>query len=199
MKIILSRHGPSRYRAPKKISNKDFPNEAEHYHQVGIRGGEDVPLSTVQLARSSAVIVSSDVPRSIESALLLRNVSHPTIDPVFREAEIPLRMPLPQNISLRPWAWIVIRRMFWMCGWTGGATSIRSTWIRAGRAGIRLEQLADRHGTVMLVGHQLFSCFVAARLRTSGWHGPILPNLSHWAASVYEKEDDEERYRRSPN
>jgi len=184
--IILVRHGRSALRAPTQVASDALRSTARRYNEAGIRLTPRPPRELRQHARSAAVIVCSDTRRAIESARVLDGTRDPLADPVFREAGLPLSMPVPLRLSFD--TWILIARVAWFLGWSAGGESLAAARRRASKAARRLTQLSTKHRSVMLVGHGVFNALIASELRDDGWNGPPWsPRTSHWAYTTYSK------------
>jgi broad specificity phosphatase PhoE len=126
------------------------------------------------------------VRRAIESARALDGTRDPLTDPVFREAGLPLVSPLPLPLSFD--AWVVIARIAWFLGWSGGGESVTHARGRAREAAQRLINLSATHQSVMLIGHGVFNGLIAVELRRRGWQGPLWnPTASHWDCASYSR------------
>jgi broad specificity phosphatase PhoE len=184
--IILVRHGRSALRVPTQVASDALRSTARRYNEAGIRLTPRPPRELRQHARTAAVIVCSDTRRAIESARVLDGTREPLADPVFREAGLPLRMPIPLRLSFD--TWIVIGRVAWFLGWSGGGESLAAARRRASKAVRRLTQLSAKHRSVMLVGHGVFNGLIASELRRDGWNGPLWgPRTSFWTFATYSK------------
>jgi broad specificity phosphatase PhoE len=155
------------------------------YNDAGIENDCRPPARALDLAQQVNLILASRLKRSVQSAAIL-SPTPPVTDDLFREADIPTRLPLPSRLHLFPLVWIAVARVFWLLGWSGNSESYRSARKRAASACEHLGELASQHGVVMLVGHQAFNLLLARELRSRGWKGPVIPPLPHWSLAVYE-------------
>jgi broad specificity phosphatase PhoE len=94
---------------------------------------------------------------------------------------------LPLPLRLRFSIWVLWARLFWLLGLHSGCESFLDARRRARTAAERLQELAEKHGSVMLVGHGYFNSMLAIHLRRLGWHGPRLNAPRHWSATVFAK------------
>ncbi|HVO26861.1 MAG TPA: histidine phosphatase family protein [Candidatus Margulisiibacteriota bacterium] len=184
--ITLVRHGRSALHVPKQVASDALRRTARRYNEAGIRRTPRPPMELCRHAHSAAVIVCSDTRRAIESARALDGTREPLVDPVFREAGLPLSLPVPLSLSFD--AWIVMGRIAWFLGWSAGGESLTEARRRASTAARRLTKLCAQHRSVMLVGHGVFNALIAAELRRKGWSGPLWsPRTPHWAFACYSK------------
>jgi broad specificity phosphatase PhoE len=184
--IILVRHGRSALRVPKQIASDALRSTARRYNAAGIRRTPRPPIELRRQARAAAVIVCSDTRRAVESARALDGTREPLVDAVFREAGLPLSMPMPLYLSFD--AWILIGRIAWFLGWSAGGESLTDARRRASTAVRHLIKLSTQHRSVMLVGHGVFNALISSELRHKGWSGPVWsPRTSHWTFACYSK------------
>lgn len=184
--IILVRHGRSALRLPKRVASDALRGTARRYEQAGIHRTPPPSQELRRHASAAAVLVCSDTRRAIESVRLLDHTREPLTDPVFREAGLPLHVPVALHLSFD--AWIVIGRIAWFLGWSAGAESLAAARRRAAKAVRRLTQLAKQHRSVLLVGHGVFNTLIAVELRRHGWRGPLWsPGAAHWTYACYSK------------
>lgn len=137
------------------------------------------------LAKSCKAVACSDLPRSIESAKALGVQTIDLIDPVFREAALP--HPDWRYPKLTLFTWLFLFRALWFLGFSNhNGEPILSAKNRAAKAGLRLRQMAEAHGSVMLIGHGIINQLIAKILRTNGWRGPKRPGNKYWGFGIYE-------------
>jgi broad specificity phosphatase PhoE len=185
-RIILVRHGPSALRVPKRIPSDRLRSTARRYNEAGVRStpGPSAPLR--REAGSTDLIVCSDARRAVESARVLDRTREPLIDPLFREAGLPLGTWLPLHLSFD--TWVLIAGIAWFWGWSAGTESLAEARRRARTAARRLIHLSTVHRSVMLVGHGVFNALIAAELQRRGWQGPLWrPTASPWERATYAK------------
>ena len=184
--IILVRHGRSSLRAPKRLTSDRLRSTARRYNEAGIRATPRPSAPLRRQARAVGVIMCSDARRAVESARVLDRTRQLLIDPLFREAGLPVDTRLPLRLSFDSWVWIAAIAWFW--GWSRGTESLAEARRRAGTAARRLVGLSTRHRSVMLVGHGVFNALIAAELQRRGWQGPAWrPTAAHWDFATYSK------------
>ncbi len=69
--------------------------------------------------------------------------------------------------------------------WCRSEETIHATRDRAEQAAQTIAELAERHGTVMVVGHGIVNRLVATRLRARGWRGPRVLPSAYWSAATF--------------
>ena len=171
-------------RVPKRLPSDRLRSTARRYNEAGIRATPRPSTRLRRQAGAAGVIVCSDAQRAVESARALDSTREPLIDPLFREAGLPVGTRVPLRLSFD--TWVLIAGIAWFWGWSAGTEPLADARRRARSAAQRLMRLATRHRSVMLVGHGVFNALIAAELRRRGWEGPRwTPTASHWEFTVY--------------
>ena len=167
--ILLVRHGRPACDDRTPVQGPDFAQWLRVYDDAPLDPSAAPPAGLQARAAAAACVVTSTLRRARESAMLLAPNRTLLAEPVFAEAGIPARM--PWRVALAPRYWGFFARVAWLCGWSGGAESLRQARDRADRAAERLGELARAHGSVMLVGHGMMNRLIARALRRRGWRG----------------------------
>ena len=182
-RIILARHGPVSVSLRTRITGHQFAEFIDEFQASGILSNASPPSDSSSLAQAAAILVTSDLFRSVQSAQLLAPCKYAISDSVFREAHVPAAF--GSSVVLRRSTWIVIARVLWFCRTWPGIESRSAARVRAGDAARRLEQPAVQYGSVFLVGHGYFNHLIARELRDRGWDGPRHPPTRNWGTSTY--------------
>ena len=132
------------------------------------------------------LIVSSDLPRSIDSAHALDSEKHLISDALFVEAGLPSASWTTFRMS--PNSWAVIFRLMWLFGYSKNAESYKEAKQRAYQAAMKIESLAQEHEQLVFVGHGIFNRLLVKELRNRGWSGPRSPGSTYWSFGVYERQ-----------
>ncbi|WP_349572441.1 histidine phosphatase family protein [Azotobacter salinestris] len=185
MRIILVRHGRPDHSAARWCSPAQMKDWIACYNEADVAGHE-LPDRLVALAAEAGVVVCSSVARCVQSRALLGTDCCRQPDPLFAEAHLPYPdWPFPR---LPASLWRLLFRSAWFCGFARHTEPIRESNRRAGAAADRLVQLAEAHGSVLLMGHGIMNVLIARQLRRRGWAGPRhLLMKGYWHASVYRK------------
>ena len=181
--ITFVRHGRVLISPSTRIPADDFRAFVERYRISGVDSENAPPQRLCELAQSADVLACSDLPRAVESAQLLAPSRDAFRDALFREAGIPVKLPVP--FHLRPTTWTFWARVLWFAGWNGDCESLVEARDRSRRAAARLRELASLHGTVVLVAHGIINSLMARELRRDGWRGPWTAARRHWGATRY--------------
>lgn len=180
--IVLIRHGRSGQRVGVPIPGHRFEEWQRRYDEAGIDPASRPRAEAIDAARKAAAWVASDLRRAVESAAALCPGRPLETDPIYREGELPSFASGPRLPALA-WAWAA--RLAWMLGAEANAEPLRQARIRARVAAERLEDLAERHGSVALVGHGVMNGLIGTALRRRGWRGPRRPASPHWGVARF--------------
>ena len=189
MKIALVRHGRSAHVYAGWIDLAGFHRWREAYEAAGIDEREEPPPELRALAANSGIIVAGEAPRAIESARLLDPQRHVQTSPLLHELELVppnirgVRMPLP--------AWALafgLRSVITSASFRAPASAAEVQ--RSRDAAAWLEDLAERHETVLAVSHASFRSLIFQRLIERGWRcSTPTRRSSHWSVWSFDREE----------
>lgn len=188
MKIVLLRHGKPKIDLHSMLKNRcssaDLENLTNSYNLAGLSDDDKITNEVKEVAVTCNVVIHSDLPRSIDSAkaLGLHDVHHYS-DSIFREPPLPFANWKHPRLTLL--TWFILFRALWYLGYSNNAESISSARKRAAYGATKLKMLAEKHGSVILVGHGFINLFIAKELLSSGWKGPNIPGKNYWEYGVY--------------
>ncbi len=179
--ISLIRHGRPDFwqeMSPNSIVPAgDLPTVFRRYDESGILSAPEPPERVVQAARSAMCVYSSDLKRSRESVRML-GVQRVVDQAVFRELELPivtlsfLRLPI--------FLWLIILRGLWFRGYAKSCESVHAARARSAQAARILQDAAQEHGSVALVGHGFLNRFIKHELLRAGWEADGPGQNTHW-------------------
>lgn len=184
MEIILIRHGKPAFDMGKKFRQSRLATELDAYDAAGLAVDSEPPQALYSKLQQSIKVFSSDLQRALESAAKIVPEADIVTLPLFREAPLPRRLPIPLRLSASTWA--VIARTLWLLGYSGGVESHRQARLRATAATRKLIELAHNGDNIVLVGHGFINLFIAKQLLNQGWRGPKKPESCYWGCSVYQ-------------
>lgn len=187
LQIALVRHGKPDV-APNDRLLPSLVAFAEDYNRAGIDPALPPPERVRALAAGSAYLLSSNLPRAIESLRMLAPDREAPAERIYREAGFPSLPGL--LVALNPPLWLtlnVMKRQGWLAGDSGVTESIGKARGRAREASRRLVALAETHGSVLLLGHGMLNTLIASELNASGWQGPRWPTGRYWSTAVYHR------------
>lgn len=182
MEIVLARHGRSRlvnwcWIAPHRLSSWILA-----YDKAGVFV-DDVPELVRAKALKCGWIVSSSLPRCVQSAEALAPSRLVSSEEVFCEAGLPHANWASPRLPASIWAGVF--RAAWFLGYSANSESLESARIRARAGAMRLIDLAAEHESVFLVGHGIMATLIAKELARRGWKGPRRPAHGVWQFTVY--------------
>lgn len=186
-RIITVRHGRPDLSRDLRITSKEYGDWWVQYDASGLHPDERPPEGLLQLANRSATVLSSTLPRAIETARQATGGRRTVpADPMFVEAPLP-PPPAPDFIKLRPGVWGVVSRTCWFLGYApDGVESHMESWGRVRKIVTRLADYA-REGDVMLCAHGYLNWMLDQRLRKEGWVRTERDGGNHyWSWRIYE-------------
>lgn len=184
MEISLIRHGKSKMKDKQRITCTAFQKWIETYDRTGVCEEIQVPNETLKKITTANILLTSHLERSMESAALLTKRTGIIADELFRETELPI-IPETLGLKLRPNTWAVLSRWMWLCGYSRYCESLANAKQRAKSATSRLIQYAERHQTVVLIGHGFFNHLITLELQKMGWKGKRRVSFKHWSCTTY--------------
>lgn len=185
-RIITARHGRPDLSRDLRITAKEYGDWWARYDASGLHPDEQAPEKLMRLARGAETILSSTLPRAIETASKATNSARTTpADPMFVEAPLP-PPPIPW-VKLRPGQWGVVSRTLWVLGYAPeGVESHSETWGRVRRIVTRLSDYAG-DGDVVLFAHGYLNWMIDQRLRKEGWvRAERDGGNRYWSWRIYE-------------
>lgn len=177
--IILVRHGKPALSRKVRLTGPGFRSWWQRYDAGGIRAGQVPPKKVVKWAREADVVLSSPLPRAVQSAELAAGRAPDALLPGLVEAALP--SPNLGPLTFRPKTWGTIARVLWFVGYSDGMES--HTEARA-RAEAMCDTLADyaRDGkTVYVQGHGWFNRMLKGSLMKRGWRLKSQNGDLHWS------------------
>jgi len=179
--IVLVRHGRPDLKNVSPIAGTELAAFVRRYNESGINRDQAPPDALRQMASASGCILSSDLPRSSESAAWLSDLAQ--IEPDLHEAGLPDRIRNP--IRLHPAVCVAMARAMWWLNCADSHETILAARERASRVADRLIVLAKEQKSVMVVGHGMFNRLVAKCLRERGWTGPRFLPRGYWSTARF--------------
>jgi hypothetical protein len=172
METVLARHGRPTLTHRAWISAADLFVWIQSWSMAKVITGE-VPPITERRAAESGVILTSTLPRSIQSADVLGTSVRVVSEAVFYEADLPHPKWCFPRLPVAIWA--VCFRMARFLGYSSNAESFALASARAQRCADRLLELARQHVSVFIVEHGIMTMLIAKQLFRRGWSGPTQP------------------------
>jgi broad specificity phosphatase PhoE len=186
MKIVVARHGRPALELPRMVRGCDLRACVDRYDRTGVEPRLPPPAALARLAGEADCIVCSPLKRARESARLLAPHHQPLVLESLREAALPC--PTLRTLPLPLTAWVALTRTAWLLGWSPDAEPRTEAVARAAFAASELIGLAERHGTVVALGHDMFNRMLGSALCRRGWMGKRPWINPYWSFQVYRRE-----------
>lgn len=186
-RIITVRHGRPNVLRDLKISSREYGAWWRQYDASGLHPDEEPPRALIDLAGAAKTVLSSTLPRAIETARELTGDARAVpADPVFVEAPLP-PPPAPSWMKLSPGSWGVVSRIFWLLGYApAGVENTRQAWRRVDEIVVRLGVHA-KEGDVVLCAHGFLNWMIDWKLKRAGWKQTEGDGGHHyWSWRIYE-------------
>ncbi|MCF6323384.1 MAG: histidine phosphatase family protein [Gammaproteobacteria bacterium] len=188
MKIIVMRHGKPVFDLDalknKRISSNSLSLIIDQYESTNVDDSDRPHDEALQIAQTCRAALSSDLPRAITSIKLLGLEDINTIDKCFRESPFPYLNWNKPRLSFFTWA--IIFRLMWLAGFSKNGESFRAAKIRAQPGAKKLINLANKHGTVLLLGHGIMNRLVIKALKENRWVVTQHTGKKYWSYTVLE-------------
>ena len=185
-RIITVRHGRPNLDRDVRITAREYGDWWVRYDESGLHPDERPPKGLVKLASGAKTVLSSTLPRAIETARWVTGGARDVpADAMFVEAPLP-PPPVPL-VKLRPGTWGVISRSFWFWGYApNGVENHFATWRRVANVSDRLIDLAQE-GDVLLCAHGYLNWMLDRRMRRIGWKRVSRDGgNNYWSWRIYE-------------
>lgn len=128
-RIITVRHGRPDLDRDLTITAREYGDWWSQYDASGLAAEERPPESLLKISAGAATILSSTLPRAIETARHIAGATRTVpADPIFVEAPLP-PPPFPDFIKLRPGQWGVVSRTMWFMRRICPARSFLNLWM----------------------------------------------------------------------
>ncbi len=186
-RIITARHGRPSLSRDLRVTSREFGDWWLRYDESGLHPDDAPPEALLRLAKGAKTVLSSTLPRAIETAhQLTLGARRVSADPIYVEAPLP-PPPAPSWIKLRPGQWGVVSRIFWLFGYAPtGVESHAEARRRVEEIVGRLEEQA-KDGDVLLCAHGFLNWMIDRRLPREGWRRVGRAGGDHyWSWRIYE-------------
>jgi broad specificity phosphatase PhoE len=182
--IVLARHGRPDCDRTVKITWREYITWWAGYDRSGLAPGQVPPDELRREAEAADVLLTSTLPRAMETGRAVAGGRSLTSHEIFVEAPLP-----PPSLPgrLRPGAWGVLARISWWFGASGGQESRASAERRAEEAARSLIQQADQGQTVMVFAHGWFNRMMRPVLKAAGWSCTYDGGDDYWSHRRYER------------
>ena len=182
--ITLIRHAKVNIDNSEKINAHALQKWVKEYDTAPIHDKSLPSDTTITLAKSADVVLTSSLKRAIDSASVLGLEVYEKND-LFNEATIP-EVSIP-HLKLKPKVWLVMLRALLILGLGKKDTSLKASKAQAKQAAQRLITLSAEHDHVVLVGHGGMNWLMGKELVKEGWVLEGKRSHEHWGVTVFKK------------
>lgn len=181
--IAIGRHGRPALSRDVRLTAAEFRDWWRRYDAGGLAPDQSPPKALCTLAAEADLVLSSTLPRAIETAEAVAGGRAIRREPIFIEAPLP-----PPRVPGRrsPSEWGVWARCAWWLGASGGQESRQEAEARAVEAAHRLIAYARDGSNVLLCAHGWFNRMMRPVLMQAGWRCAIDGGDEYWSFRRYE-------------
>jgi len=183
MEIVLVRHGKPIAAINPKLSAVGFESWVQDYN-TSLIDTESFPPETLGQSLEKYFIITSHLPRAIDSAKICTGLVPHLVLKELREMEIPSYQ-LP--FKLKAYTWLVLNRILWFIGIKSKVEPFKEAKIRAKNLAMELVELTMKHSKVAVFGHGLMNKYIAKELEKLGWNRSS-KGKSYWSSIKLKKD-----------
>lgn len=178
--LVLVRHGPSAHVQSGALDRRGVERWRQAYDTTGIRHDSPPPVALSQVVSAATHVLSSDMPRALQSAALLAP-QHPVKgDAVFREAALSIP-DWPTRLPLRGWGTLIYLR--WQFRSLLEPSENAQHRQRAAAAAAQLAALVEDGSSACVITHGVFRKLLSRELQGLGWTmTERRGGYSHWSS-----------------
>ena len=183
--IIIARHGKPALSRKVQLTWREYREWWGQYDLGGLAEKQKLPKKLKSLAENADVVISSSLPRAIESAKLASGREPDFIYDTLIEAALP--SPHLGNLKFRPKTWGTWSRIVWFWGWPDGMESHGEARRRADQMCDVLAAHASGGKTVYVSAHGWFNRMLKGSLMKRGWKCKSQNGDLHWSHRRFER------------
>lgn len=177
--IILVRHGKPALSRKVRLTWQEFRDWWIDYDAGGIKPGQLPPKKVRKWAERADIVVTSPLPRAVESARLASGRDPDELMPALVEAALP--SPPLGPLRMRPKSWGTLARILWFIGYSDGMETHAEARARANAASDTLSARAAGGHIVYVQGHGWFNRMLKGSLMARGWRCKSQNGDLHWS------------------
>lgn len=178
--LLLVRHGPSAHAQSGALDRRGVERWRQAYDTSGIRHDSPPPVALSHVVAAATHVLSSDMPRALQSAALLAPQRPVKSDAVFREAALSIP-DWPTRLPLRGWGTIIYLR--WHFRTLLARPEDAHHRQRAAIAAAQLAALVEDGSSACVITHGVFRKLLSRELRGLGWTmTERRGGYSHWSS-----------------
>ena len=184
-RIVIIRHGKPALSRKVKLTWRGYRDWWKKYDEGGLAAEQNIPEELKELAAKADLVISSPLPRAMETAELLIGRKPDLIDEDLVEAALP--SPKLGPLKFRPKTWGVLARVVWFVGWSDGMESHSVARQRAALMGDKLSQQATEEKLVLVTAHGWYNRMLKGWLIKNGWRCVSQNGDLHWSRRIFER------------
>jgi broad specificity phosphatase PhoE len=180
--IVIARHGEPAMDRSVRLSCEEYVQWWRGYDEAGLKPGQSPPPQLLEEAANADTLMSSVLPRAMETADAVAGGRAVVRDPVFVEAAMP---PPALPIRTGPRRWGVLARISWWFGFAGEHEPRAKAQARAEAAAATLVARAMRGENVLVCAHGWFNRMMRPVLLRWGWRCVYDGGDGYWSHRKY--------------
>ncbi|WP_298918638.1 histidine phosphatase family protein [uncultured Algimonas sp.] len=177
--IILVRHGKPALSRKVRLTWTGFRDWWHRYDEGGIAPGQTPPDKVAHWAHRADLVLSSPLPRAVQSAELAAGRMPDDTLPGLVEAALP--SPPLGPWKMRPKSWGTVARILWCAGYSDGMETLAEARARAEIVSETLGRRAAGGKIVYVSGHGWFNRMLKGSLIRRGWRCVSQNGDLHWS------------------
>ena len=183
--IIIARHGKPALSRKVRLNWREYRDWWGQYDLGGLAEQQKIPPKLKALAEKADIVLSSPLPRAVESALLASEREPDFIYENLVEAALP--SPHLGGLKFRPKTWGTWSRIVWFYGWPDGMESHGAARARANAMCDVLAGHAKGGKLVYVSAHGWFNRMLKGSLKKRGWKCVSQNGDLHWSHRRFER------------
>ncbi|WP_371397493.1 histidine phosphatase family protein [Fretibacter rubidus] len=177
--IILVRHGKPALSRKVRLTWQGYRDWWGQYDLGGLKSEQKIPKKVRRVAKTADIVISSPLPRAVESAELLTGKAPDKIIPELVEAALP--SPHLGPLKFRPKTWGTWSRIVWYVGYAGGMENHRDARKRVEGVCDALADEAQGGKIVLVTAHGWINRMIKGSLMKRGWKCVHQNGDLHWS------------------
>lgn len=177
--IIIARHGKPALSRKVQLDWRGYREWWKEYDAGTIIPDQKVPKRLKKWADKADILLSSPLPRAVDSLRLATGLEPDETWPELVEAALP--SPHLGKLKLRPKSWGTWSRIAWYFGWSDGMETHHAARQRANAVADRLGDTAAGGKIVYISAHGWINRMIKGSLKARGWKCVSQNGDLHWS------------------
>ncbi len=186
LRILIGRHGKPALSRKVWLSAEGYRQWWRAYDEGGLAPKQKIPKKLTNSITRFDKILSSPLPRALETAQAVAGDKAIETNEIFVEAPLP-PPPIPAIIKFKPKIWGFIARCTWYVGCHYGEESHEEAKVRASKAADLLDDTAKKHTNIAVFAHGWFNRMIRPYLIAKGYECIEDGGDGHWSYRIYQK------------